>query len=167
MDKDEERRGGKDRREDFIWPHPHCEDDCPVAIRNSERISTLFIRMDEMKVSIESAVKWKQFIAIITILLTIFGIVNTMIYDSYQRDREKLIQQVYDLDKLAESNRLATDIAAIRLDNFGVTREDLIARHRQDHSKLDDILLELHKDLKILNRYIGHKYMIDDSKTLK
>lgn len=162
---DEDRRGGKDRREDLVWPHPHCEDDCPVAIRNAERISTLFIRVDEMKVSIDSAVKWKQFIAIITIILTIFGIVNTMIYDSYQRDREKLIQQVYDLDKLAESNRLATDIAAIRLDNFGVTREDLIARHRQDHRKLDDVLLELHKDLKILNRYIGHKYMIDGDNT--
>lgn len=157
---DEDRRKITDRREPFMWPHEHCEEDCPVAIRNQERIATLFIRVDEMKEAVGTAIKWKHFMWLIGTFLLILGTVNTLIYESYSRDKMEMLHEIRNMAAMVAKNKTASDVAAIRMDNFAVTREDLMIRHRRDHDKLDTILEVLVEDLKILNRNIGHKHMI-------
>jgi len=161
---DDRRQNPHNRRDNapFIWPHDSCEDDCPVAIRNHERITTLFHHVDEMRGDIKLSVKWKHFVWIIGGLMAIVGTVNAMVYDSYQRDRTDILQLLSSNQKIIQQNVNRIDILITRFDANTVHRDAMAMRYREDQVRLQRTLTELHEDVKVLNRYIGHKHMTNE-----
>lgn len=142
-------------QESFSFPHDSCEEDCPVAIRNHERIETLFQRMDEERENREGSVKWKHFMWIVGGLFFIGMTINAVIWDSFQSTGDKMWKSIHDVEDRAYATINRLDVVMARFDSF-ITNHDIVyVEYREYRQSIDGKLDSIESAINTIRVEIG------------
>lgn len=140
---------------DEIRDSQHCQDTCPIAIRNSEQITTLFNRIDDERETVKMTVRWAHFMWIMGGMFTVFLLLVGVMHTTANQDYNTVQASAASLAKDVAHNSRAIDVAVSRINDFMVSNDRDRRRNSSDQIRIIDKLDEISKTVQKIQVKIG------------